>query len=250
MNKRLLVGFLILFAVYQASEGLQTVFAPGNAIGPALMVLALLLAWPVGRWIDGSGYRAYGLVRHHWFGFLVGGLLLAILAKLAAETIAMATGVEAFTPALAIPASAVALAAVTTFIPSVIEDILTRGFLLRFAPRPLGFMAYVVASALLYTANHLWRLDWGISEQLRLFCLGLAYAAAAWRLRSLWAAVGLHWGWNLAGTLASQAWPSPALDVTGGRLVSAAVHLAIFAIVAGWCLRGRESRRPGAAIAD
>ncbi|MBS0214912.1 MAG: CPBP family intramembrane metalloprotease [Proteobacteria bacterium] len=237
MHKRLLIGFLILFAIYQASEGLQTVFAPGNPIGPALMLLALLLAWPIGRWIDGSGYRAYGLVRERWFGILTGGLLLACLAKLASETIAMATGVEAFARPVAIPATAMALAAVTTFVPSVIEDILTRGFLLRFAPRPLGFFAYVLSSALLYTANHLWRLDWGISEQLRLFCLGLAYAAAAWRLRSLWAAVGLHWGWNLAGTLASQAWPAPALDATSGRLVSAAVHLAIFAIVAGWCLR-------------
>lgn len=243
MNKRLAIGFLILFVVYQASEGLQTVFAPGNPVGPALMVLALLLAWPVGRWIDGTGYRAFGLMRRHWLGFLGGGLVLAGLAKLAAETLAMATGAEGFSLPVAIPASAVALAAITTFIPSVIEDILTRGFLLRFTPRPLGFLPYVLLSALLYTANHLWRLDWGFSEQVRLFCLGLAYAAAAWRLQSLWAAVGLHWGWNLAGTLASQAWPGPALDVTGGRMVSALVHLAIFAIIAGWC---RDSRTANA----
>ncbi|HQX91859.1 MAG TPA: CPBP family intramembrane metalloprotease [Thermomonas sp.] len=135
---------------------------------------------------------------------------------------------------VALPVSALGLLALTTFIPSLAEDILTRGFLLRFTPKPLGFWAYVLASALLYTGNHLWRFDWGLTEQLRLFCLGLAYAAAAYRFRSLWAAVGLHWGWNLAGAALSQAWPTTLADAASGRLVSAAVHLALFAVIAGW----------------
>lgn len=232
MNKRLTAGFLLLFVVYQASEGLQTVFAPGNPLGPALMLLALGLAWPVGRWLDGSGYRAFGLVRRNWFGILTSMLLLAALAKLAAEAVALGLGIETFAAPVALPLAAIALAAVTTFVPSLAEDILTRGFLLRLTPRPLGFLGYVLASALLYTANHLWRLDWGITEQIRLFCLGLAYGAAAWQLRSLWAAVGLHWGWNLSNALLSQAWPSPVEDIAGARLVSAGIHLAIFAILA------------------
>jgi len=240
MNKRLVLGFLLLFVVYQTSEGLQTAFAPGNPLGPALMLLALLLAWPVGRWLDGSGWRAFGLHGRRWVGILGGGLLLAMLAKLAAEAIALWLGIETFAAPVALPLSAVALLLVTTFIPSLAEDILTRGFLLRLAPKPLGFWGYTLASALLYTANHLWRLDWGATEQLRLFCLGLAYGAAAWRFRSLWAAVGLHWGWNLANALLSQAWPGPVEDVTGARLVSAAVHLAIFAILAGWVRRERD----------
>ena len=78
MNKRVIPGFLLLLVVYQASEGLQTVFAPGNPLGPTLMVLALALAWPVGRWIDGSSWRAFGLVRTRWLGLLGGGILLAI----------------------------------------------------------------------------------------------------------------------------------------------------------------------------
>ena len=70
MNKRLVLGFLLLFVVYQASEGMQTVFATGNPLGPTLMVLALALAWPVGRWIDGSGWRAFGLHGRGWIGIL------------------------------------------------------------------------------------------------------------------------------------------------------------------------------------
>lgn len=234
VEKRLLAGFALMFVVYQASEGLQTRFAPGHPLGPALMLLALALAWPLGRWIDGRGFGAFGLVRRHWLPILAGGFVLAMLAKLAAEAVALGIGIEGFAPMVAIPPSALALLAFTTFLPSLAEDILTRGFLLRFAPAPLGFIAYAVATALLYTANHVWRFDWGISEQVRLFCLGLAYGAAAWRFRSLWAAVGLHWGWNFANGALSQLWPTTMLDAAAGRLVSAGMHLAIFAIVACW----------------
>lgn len=234
MNRRLLVAFVVLLVVYQASEGLQTRFAPASPLGPALMLLALALAWPLGRWIDGSGFGAFGLVRSRWLPILAGGFVLAVLAKLAAEAISLGVGIEGFAPMVEIPASALALLALTTFVPSLAEDILTRGFLLRFAPAPLGFIAYVIATALLYTANHMWRFDWGISEQVRLFCLGLAYGAAAWRFRSLWAAVGLHWGWNFANAALSQLWPTSMLDAVGGRLVSAGIHLAIFTIIAFW----------------
>ena len=85
MNRRLLVAFVVLLVVYQASEGLQTRFAPASLLGPALMLLALALAWPLGRWIDGSGFGAFGLVRSRWLPILAGGFVLAVLAKLAAE---------------------------------------------------------------------------------------------------------------------------------------------------------------------
>ena len=244
MHKRVVLGFLLLLVVYQAAEGLQTVVARGNPLGPALMLLALALAWPVGRWIDGSGWRAFGLLRPRWLGLLGAGLLLAILAKFAAEALALGLGSETFAPMVALPISALGLLALTTFIPSLAEDILTRGFLLRFAPKPLGFWAYVLASALLYTGNHLWRFDWGLTEQLRLFCLGLAYAAAAYRFRSLWAAVGLHWGWNFAGAALSQAWPTTLADAASGRLVSAAVHLLLFAVIAGWVHAAQPADNP------
>jgi membrane protease YdiL (CAAX protease family) len=120
---------------------------------------------------------------------------------------------------------------VSTFIPSVTEDILTRGFLLRTLPVRLTAVSYVVLSALLYTANHVWRFDWGISEQVRLFCLGLAYGAAAWRWRNLWGAVALHWGWNLTNVMFDQVMPMENLSTDSARYVSAAVNLAMLTIV-------------------
>jgi membrane protease YdiL (CAAX protease family) len=230
---RAVAGFAIMFLLYQAAEGLQTVLAPGSPAGPALMLAALVSAWPIGRWLGGRGYDRFGLAPvRGWWAILLGGMVLAVLAKLASLAVGSGIGIySAAGPAASLTAAAIALAALTTFVPSVAEDILTRGFLLRAAPVRLGFWSFTILSALLYTANHIWRFDWGLSEQLRLFCLGLAYGAAAWRWRSLWGAVALHWGWNLASVLADAAVPLETLDVTHGRLISAGAHLLLLVLV-------------------
>jgi membrane protease YdiL (CAAX protease family) len=242
---RVLVAFAILFVIYQASEGLQTVIAPGNPLGPILMLVAVLVAWPLGRWLGWRGYDAYGLsLTPGWWGILIGGLLLAGLAKLAALALSVAgAGMLALAGSPLLP-SFIALALLTTFVPSIAEDILTRGFLLRAIPVRLGGMAYVLASAALYVANHVWRFDWGVTEQIRLFCLGLAYGAAAWRWRSLWGAVALHWGWNLAGLLVGQVFTVEAGSTDAARLLSGGIHLVLLAIVLCLPRRREPSDQP------
>jgi membrane protease YdiL (CAAX protease family) len=230
---RLLAGFALIFVVYQGAEGLQTVIAPASPAGPTLMLAALVLAWPVGRWLGGRGYDRFGLsLKPGWWAILLGGIGLAALAKLASLSLGLQTGVYSVsgTP-YALTIAAIAAALMTTFVPSVAEDILTRGFLLGAAPVRLGFWSYTLLSALLYTANHIWRFDWGISEQIRLFCLGLAYGAAAWRWQSLWGAIALHWGWNLASVLADGMVATQTVDVVGGRMISAGAHLALLVVV-------------------
>lgn len=138
-------------------------------------------------------------------------------------------GVPSLTGAVSF--SLVGIALISTFVPSLVEDILTRGFLLKAISWRLTGAAYVLLSALLYTANHIWRFDWGISEQIRLFCLGLAYGATAWRWRNLWGAVALHWGWNLSNVLVGELMPAEILSVDGARYLSAAVNLVMMAIV-------------------
>ena len=229
-------SFGMMFLLYQAAEGLQTVIAPGNPVGPALMLVALLIAWPIGRWLGGRGYDCFGLgLSKGWWAVLGGGMVLAALAKLASLAVGSAAGIYVPTgPAAPLGLAAIAIAALTTFVPSIAEDILTRGFLLEVVPIRLSAFQYIVGSAVLYTVNHIWRLDWGISEQLRLLCLGLAYGAAAWRWRSLWGAVALHWGWNLSNALADQTIPLDVANVAAGRMLSAGVHLALLALVLLW----------------
>lgn len=230
---RVTTAFGVIFAVYQTSEGLQTVFAPTSLFGPVLMILALLIAWPLGRWLGWRGYDAYGLdLRSRSLGLLAGGMLIASLAFLASRSLGTAMGLYSAPAALAAASTGgIAFAVVSTFIPSVTEDILTRGFLLRTLPVRLTAVSYVVLTALLYTANHIWRFDWGVSEQLRLFCLGLAYGAAAWRWRTLWGAVALHWGWNLTNVLVDQLMSTATISTDPARYLSAAVNLIMLAII-------------------
>lgn len=248
---RIATAFVVLFVVYQASEGLQTVFRPTSAVGPTLMVLALLLAWPLGRFLGWRGYDAYGLdLRPRSFALLGGGMLLAALAFLASRSLGTGMGLySAPSGAAAASVGVVAFALISTFVPSVAEDILTRGFLLRTLPVQLTATPYVVLTAMLYTANHVWRFEWGISEQVRLFCLGLAYGAAAWRWRNLWGAVALHWGWNLTNVLVDQLMPVETLSTDHARYLSAAVNLALLAVVV-MLPRPPEAHEAEAAIAN
>ncbi len=64
-----------------------------------------------------------------------------------------------------------------------------------------------------------------------LFAFGLAYATALWRTGSLWAAVGLHWGWNLGNATLAIAMPTSTVDTAGGRVLSMAAHLLMLGIV-------------------
>jgi membrane protease YdiL (CAAX protease family) len=234
-------AFLLLWLLYQASEALQTRYAPGQPLGPALMLLALLAAWPLGRWLGSPGYGSYALSRTPgWAWVLAMGLVAAVFAKCASLGAGRMLGVFAqiSQPAAVLAPLLVLTAAVTTFVPSVMEDILTRGFLLGALPARPRAVTFVLLSALLYTANHVWRFDWGWTEQLRLFCLGLAYAAAAWRWQTLWAAVALHWGWNFGSVLADAALPMEVLDVDRARLLSALAHLALLGVILMPVMRG------------
>lgn len=84
-----------------------------------------------------------------------------------------------------------------TAIPSIAEDILTRGYLfghLKFM-KPLG---WIVLSAIIYVLNHIWRLNDGLAVLTYLFILGIVLAFTVTLTKSLWLAFGIHWGANIA----------------------------------------------------
>jgi membrane protease YdiL (CAAX protease family) len=164
---------------------------------------------------------------------LVLGLALALLAKSAAIAIGTRAGVYSFAwkdEVLAAGlAGALAWLGFSTVVPSVAEDILTRGLVLRAFPRLGRHWLFVPVSAALYVLNHIHRLHEGPVEWLRLFCFGLAYAAALYRTRSLWAAVGLHWGWNLANGLLDLFATTGVQQAAQAPMYSGAAHLVLLA---------------------
>lgn len=244
---RALLAFAALFVLYQAAEGVGERWLHSFAVQAGLMTACLFAAWPVSQWLGWKGYSAYALQWRPLRGWiwLAGGLALAVLAKALAVAVGLRLGV--YTSAdgglvwLRGSAGALGTLLVSTVVPSLSEDILTRGFLYRAAGiRWRRGWLFVVCSSVLYVLNHVYRLGLGPLEWLMLFSFGLVYATALWRCGSLWAALGLHWGWNLANGLLA----ADTLDPHGSELLSAGAHgmllLVVLALPAG---RGRHAEQ-------
>jgi membrane protease YdiL (CAAX protease family) len=224
-SSRLLLVAALLFVFYQLPEGL------GNY---NLLALFPLVAWWGSRMLGFPGMRAWYLdARPGWLRLLALGLVLSIAAKFAAVAIGTRTGVYTFAwsalPGGTALAGTLAFLAVSTLIASAAEDILTRGLVLRAFPKLGGHFGFIAVSAALYVLNHIYRLNKGPVEWLTIFCFGLAYAAALYRTRTLWAAVGLHWGWNLANGLLDTFAQSSIARPGAAPFYSCAAHLVLLA---------------------
>lgn len=239
---RIALGFLCLFLLYQSAEGVGQRLLHSFPAQAGLMLACVLMAWPVSRWLGFRGLQAYALPwRLHAMAWLPPFLLLAAGLKAAALYGGEALGVyapdahaAAVDPAVL---QALPMLMLSTFVPSIAEDILTRGFPYRAAGiRWRRATAFVICSSLLYVLNHVYRLSLGPTEWLLLFVYGATYATALWRTGSLWSAVGLHWGWNLGNELLAQAMPTTTLSADGGRCLSAAAHLVMLGVVC-WATR-------------
>lgn len=234
---RVAIGFACLFLLYQSAEGVGGRLLQSFPIQAGLMLACVAAAWPVSRWLGFRGLSAFALpLQSRALAWLPPLLVLAFALKAAALQAGLALGVYVADAATAAPlaglAAALPMLLLSTFVPSIAEDILTRGFPYRAAGiRWQRGIAFVAASSLLYVVNHLYRLSLGPMEWLMLFAYGLAYATALWRTGSLWAAVGLHWGWNLGNATLAIAMPTSTVDTDGGRLMSMAAHLLMLATV-------------------
>jgi membrane protease YdiL (CAAX protease family) len=222
---RLVLVAVLLFVFYQLPAGV------GNY---SLLALFPLAAWWGSRTLGFSGMRAWYLdARPGWLRLLALGLVLSIAAKFMALAIGTRAGVYTFAwaalPAGTALAGTLAFLVFSTFIASTAEDILTRGLVLRAFPKLGGHWGFIVVSAALYVLNHIYRLHKGPVEWLTIFCFGLAYAAALYRTRTLWAAVGLHWGWNLANGLLDTFAQSSIARPGAAPFYSCAAHLVLLA---------------------
>jgi membrane protease YdiL (CAAX protease family) len=232
---KLLTVFAILFVAYQLPEGLGARMLHSLPVQATLMIMFLPIAWLCGRMLGYRGLDAWYMARTPGWAALLGACFaLAVLAKAAALWIGTQAGVYSFAMTQTTTAAivqAMLVAVPFTVFSSVAEDILTRGFLMRAAPGLSTRWIFIAASSCLYVLNHIYRLSNGPLEWLMLFCFGLAYAAALFYSRTLWAAIGLHWGWNYAGHFTDRVASVDAIVPGRGSLVSSLAHLAMLAVV-------------------
>ncbi|HET6433779.1 type II CAAX prenyl endopeptidase Rce1 family protein, partial [Dyella sp.] len=186
------VVFVLLFALYQGAEGLGARVLHSALAQGVLMIACVVVAWPLSRWLGYRGYGAYALdCAPASFAWLGAGLLVACIAKATAIGagerlgIYVATGAPFTAAGFAALGTALPMLLLSTFVPSIAEDILARGFWFRAAGiRWRRGLAFVAFSAGYFVLNHIYRLDRGPTEWLMIFCMGLAYATALWRTRT------------------------------------------------------------------
>lgn len=239
--KSWLPGFVALFVAYQAPEGVGGLWLRSASIAAALMLAFLPVAVWVARALGLRPGEAYALewTRRGWSS-LGAGLLLAFAAKGLGLTLGLRWGIYEPSASLGAAGGAAELAgtlawlALATFVPSIAEDIVTRGYWLRITGVRWTGIGFVLFTSALYVLNHIYRLGNGPGEWAMLFCFGLAYGTACWTRGSLWAAVGLHWGWNMAGESLALVWPTRIVEPELARALSGAAHLTMLAVIVGW----------------
>ena len=190
-----IAGFLILFFVYHFPEFFQpfwitAVFKIGFLA--VAIILCRLQGW---KRLDGYGLAFV----KNWYTMLFIGLL----AGYGAYVLSIVTSIGLYSVQLQYVQSFrtilynLPLTLVITFFPSIAEDILTRGYLYGHL-KHLKPAVWIALSSAIYVLNHIWRLDDGLPVLSYLLLLGLVLAICVWAKRSLWLALGIHWGANIA----------------------------------------------------
>jgi uncharacterized protein len=234
---RFLIVFTLIFLCYQAAEGIGIRLLNSPLWQAIFMIGTIPLAFILGQRFYHAPLGAFALeVKPRVVQWLLITFAFAVSAKAIALLLGRSFGIYTVQANgqhvdwHLLPAAA--LVFITTFIPSLAEDILTRGLLLRHGPVRRG-LTFIAFSSIVYVLNHVYRLGNGPMEWMMLACFGIAYATACVRTDSLWAAVGLHWGWNAANGLFPLFLSIEVLQRDKAMLLSAVIHLVLSAICAG-----------------
>ena len=99
-----------------------------------------------------------------------------------------------------------------TFLSSLSEDILTRGYLFRHIRPKVPSGLFIFVSATLYLLNHIYRLADGMNAIGYLFLLGILFAMPLVYSERLWFTTGMHWIGNLTFFFTSNLLRVPAGD--------------------------------------
>ncbi|MFJ5714570.1 CPBP family intramembrane glutamic endopeptidase [Neobacillus sp. NPDC093127] len=203
MRLKAFLGFIVLFAVYHASE------IVGN--NPVLILSCFLfffvVAQIVAKLLGENGISSFGMQRHKGASRnLLIGYLLGFLFYSGSMIVSIMTGKIVFEGIFSIQQIVLPLLGMIflTFLSSASEDILTRGYVFKYLSPKISMRALVVVSSIVYVLNHIWRINDGYTQWIMLFLMGLTYAIPFAITRSLWFTIGCHWGWNTVSLFKGQ----------------------------------------------
>jgi uncharacterized protein len=200
----ILIGFLILFLLYQLAEanGQGLIDIPGKPYSILfLFLLVIPTAYLVARWQGDNGLASYGMgLSAGWWQNYMCGLGIGLAIQTILEFVAVQFGVRhvanihfswgAFL-------GGIVWVLFTNFPAAAGEDLVTRGYLWRFM-QTSPVLVFVLCSALVYTLNHVIRLlTRPITDWYHLPFLGITLAYALYQTNSLWFVMGLHQAGNV-----------------------------------------------------
>ncbi len=203
------IGFLLLFAVYHFPE-----FFSAFWIMAVFKIGFLFLAYILARLQGWKGLGGYGLgLVPAWWRNLLKGLLIGLTAFAFSFLLSLQWGYEKINsfPSLQAIVQQLPMILLMTSIPSVAEDILTRGYLFGHLSKSMNRSTWILLSSGVFVLNHIWRLNDGAAVIAYLFLLGLVLAYAVWNTQSLWLAFGIHWGANIAFESTNSLWQTEPL---------------------------------------
>lgn len=202
MNKkvgRFLAGFIVLFFLYHGAEWFVV-----KRYNPSLFVLFQFLffiaAFLLARWQGFKGLSAWALkpTRGWWLQWLAGMLAGMVLYGISFYVSTVVNGnVPLHLPAPGTFLKPLLLFAFGTFLSSLSEDILTRGYLFRHIRPKVPSGLFIAFSAIIYLLNHIYRLGDGFETILYILLLGVLFAVPLIYSERLWYTTGMHWMGNL-----------------------------------------------------
>ena len=192
---------MLLFFLYHLPEFFQRYYGQPLIwlleLGMLVMVVA---SYFIIRIQKGEGFDAYGLFNLGGYKFnLLKGLLLGFVFSALANLISVWLNWNTLSMSFSLGQVMMQtlIFALGTLLPSLAEDILTRGYLFAHLQNKLGRALFIFISALVFTLNHIFRLSHP-DVMVYIFMLGLLLAWCLVYTRSLWLTLGVHWGTNIA----------------------------------------------------
>ena len=178
----------------------QTIISRWKLIGDLIMItITCLTAYIVLRWVDKRPFGLLGIsFTPGWFRELKIGLIMGFGIMTLLFLIFWITGInEVSVGAMNFDVLKSLLGMmVLFFFAAIIEEIITRGYLLQsLAEGSRQWIAMGVFSSL-FTLAHVVNPNWSLAGAINIFLAGILFSVAYFKTRSLWIPNGLHMAWN------------------------------------------------------
>jgi len=164
-------------------------------------ILATVLGWICGRWLEGLPVKALGwAIYRGWIKHLILGLIIGALSLLFACLICVICGRMGFefnkTAGLSAIGTTLMISGAFFILGAASEEVMFRGYLMQtFARAKLAWVA-IVFTSLVFTAAHLGNPNTSLLALINTLLAGLWFSAAYLKTRSLWLPFGAHFTWN------------------------------------------------------